>query len=155
MESLSQFFFFFRAPLSIWKNGRSQARGQIRAAADSLNHSHSNTRSKPHLWPTPQLMVIPILNPLSRARNQTLMDTSQVLLLSHKGKPSLSLFLINTKYSFTITVLKNILERSMWATDLKCANYNTDLHVLKFKIEANYYIPQRGIEFQMLSLNYT
>ena len=29
--------------------GSSQARGQIRAAAAGLHHSHSNTRSKPHL----------------------------------------------------------------------------------------------------------
>ena len=34
-------------------SGSSQARGWIRAAAAS--YSHSNTRSKPHLWPTPEL----------------------------------------------------------------------------------------------------
>ena len=34
-------------------SGSSQARGWITAAAAS--YSHSNTRSKPHLWPTPEL----------------------------------------------------------------------------------------------------
>ena len=29
--------------------GSSQARGQIEAAAAGLDHSHSNTRSEPHL----------------------------------------------------------------------------------------------------------
>ena len=65
--------------------GSSQARDRIRAAAASLHHSQSNTRSKPHLlhdsswhrW---------ILNPLSEARDQTwiLMATSRILnLLRH------------------------------------------------------------------------
>ena len=35
--------------------GRSQARGRMRASAASLDHSHSNTGSEPHLQPTPQL----------------------------------------------------------------------------------------------------
>ena len=35
--------------------GSSQARGPIRTAAAGLHHSHSNTRSEPHLPPTPQL----------------------------------------------------------------------------------------------------
>ena len=54
------FFFFFSiswaAPAAY---GRSQARGQIRAAAASLRHSHSNTGSEPRLWPTPQLTATP------------------------------------------------------------------------------------------------
>ena len=43
--------------------GSSQARGQIRALAASLLHSHSHNqaRSKPHLWPIPQLTAM--LNP--------------------------------------------------------------------------------------------
>ena len=36
-------------------HGGSQARGRIRAAAIGLHHSHSNSRSEPHLQPTPQL----------------------------------------------------------------------------------------------------
>ena len=55
--SLPSFISFFLSVclsffLSGMANGGSQARGQIGAAAASLHHSHSNTRSKPHLWPT-------------------------------------------------------------------------------------------------------
>ena len=35
----------------------SQPRGQIRAAAAGLEHSHSNARSEPRLQPIPQHMV--------------------------------------------------------------------------------------------------
>ena len=41
------FFFFFRAAPVAY--GNSQARGQIRATAASLYHSHSNAGSKLHL----------------------------------------------------------------------------------------------------------
>ena len=37
--------------------GSSQARGQIRATAARLCHSHSNAESEPHLQATPQLMA--------------------------------------------------------------------------------------------------
>ena len=77
-ELLSQLYFFsFRAAPVAY--GGSQARGQTRAAAAILHHSHSNSRSKPRLrhhssqqrW---------ILNPLSEARDWThiLMDTNRV-----------------------------------------------------------------------------
>ena len=50
-------FCLFRAiPMAY---GRSQARGLIRAIATDLHHSHSNTRSERHLWPTPQFMAMP------------------------------------------------------------------------------------------------
>ena len=49
----STFFFFFRAASATY--GSSQTRGQIGAATASLYHSHSNSGSKPHLQPTPQL----------------------------------------------------------------------------------------------------
>ena len=39
-----------------------QARDQIAAAGASLCHSHSNTKSEPHLWSTPQLAAM--LDPL-------------------------------------------------------------------------------------------
>ena len=45
----------FRAALIVY--GRSKARGQIRAIAASLYHSHRNMGSQPHLWSTPQLMA--------------------------------------------------------------------------------------------------
>ena len=51
--------------------GVSQARGLIRAVAASLHQSHSNTRSELYLRPTPQLMAMLILSPLSEARDQT------------------------------------------------------------------------------------
>ena len=49
-------FFFLRAAPAIY--GSSQARGQIRAVATGLHHSHSNTRLEPRLQPTPQLEAI-------------------------------------------------------------------------------------------------
>ena len=64
------FFFFlglFRAAPVVY--GSFQPRGQIRAAAASLYHSHSHTRSEPHLQLTSQLTTTRILNPLSQARN--------------------------------------------------------------------------------------
>ena len=46
------FNFFFTATSKAC--GSSRNKGQIGAAAASLHHSHSNTRSEPHLWPTLQ-----------------------------------------------------------------------------------------------------
>ena len=40
------YLFLMAAPMTY---GSSQARGQIEAAAAGLDHSHSNTRSEPHL----------------------------------------------------------------------------------------------------------
>ena len=53
--SLSLFFLLFTAAPMAY--GGSQARGRIGAVATSLCHSHSNTGSKLHLLPTPQLTV--------------------------------------------------------------------------------------------------
>ena len=53
---------FFRATAMAY--GRSQARGQIRAIAAGVGHSHSNARSQVHVQPTPQLMAT-----LSEARD--------------------------------------------------------------------------------------
>ena len=50
-------FFLFKAAHAAYRN--CAARGQIRAAAADLHHSHSNIRSELHLWPTPQLMASP------------------------------------------------------------------------------------------------
>ena len=75
------FFLLFRATLAAY--GSSQARDQIRAsaAAGPRRHSHSNARSKPRLWPSPDLVAKWILNPLSEARDQThiFMDTLSFL----------------------------------------------------------------------------
>ena len=56
--------------------GSFRARVQTGAAAAVLYHSCGNTRSKPHLQPTPILQQCQILHPLSKASDQThiLMD---------------------------------------------------------------------------------
>ena len=51
------FVCFFRAAPAAY--GGSQAKGQIRAVAAGLHHSHSNADSKPCLQPTPQLKATP------------------------------------------------------------------------------------------------
>ena len=50
------YFLLFRATPAAY--GSSQARNQIGATAAGLHHSHSNTGSKLHLQPTPQLMAM-------------------------------------------------------------------------------------------------
>ena len=47
---------FYRATPAAY--GGSQARGQIRATAFSIHHSHSNVASKPSLRTTPQLTAV-------------------------------------------------------------------------------------------------
>ena len=54
-------FYLFRAALTA--HVAPQARGQIGAVAAGLCHSHSNTRSKLCLRPTPQLTAMPDLQP--------------------------------------------------------------------------------------------
>ena len=51
---IPQFFFFsfYSCTCGTWS---SWAWSPMRAAAAGLCHSHSNARSKPHLWPMPQL----------------------------------------------------------------------------------------------------
>ena len=51
------FFRHFRAAPEAHRG--SQARGLIGATASGLHHSHSNTRSQPHLRATPQLTATP------------------------------------------------------------------------------------------------
>ena len=53
------FFFFFLFRAKPTTHGGSQARKLIGAVATGLHHSHSNTKSQPHLQPTPQLMATP------------------------------------------------------------------------------------------------
>ena len=73
-------------------HGGSQARDQIGAAAASLRHSHSNAGSEPCLQPTPQLLAMLVLTPLSKAKDRTciLMDTRHILnLMRHNGNSHL------------------------------------------------------------------
>ena len=51
------FLFVFRAAPKAY--GGSQARGQIRATAAGLCHSHSKSGSEPHLRPSPVLTAVP------------------------------------------------------------------------------------------------
>ena len=51
-----RFCLFRAAPMAY---GSSQARDRVGAVAASVHHSHSNTRSEPHLRPTPQLTATP------------------------------------------------------------------------------------------------
>ena len=78
LGSVLFFYIFFRAAGAAY--GSSQARGQIRATAAGLHHSHNNAglshiynlhHSSQQCW---------ILNPLSEARDQIhmLMDTAQI-----------------------------------------------------------------------------
>lgn len=48
--------------------GSSQARGQIRAVAAGLHHSHSNAGSEPRMRPTPQLIATPDPYPTERGQ---------------------------------------------------------------------------------------
>ena len=61
VKGLVLFFFFLFAFLGALRMayGGSQARGLIGAVAADLHQSQSNVGSKPHLRPTPQLMVMP------------------------------------------------------------------------------------------------
>ena len=77
--------FFMSAPAAY---GSFQGRSKILAAAVGLHHSHSNTGCELHLWPTHSSWQSQILNPLSKAKDQTqiLMDASLILnQLSHNG----------------------------------------------------------------------
>ena len=55
------FIFIFRSTPAV--HGGSEPRGRIRAVGASPRHSHNNARSKPCLWPIPQLMATMILKP--------------------------------------------------------------------------------------------
>ena len=105
------FFLFFclfafsrAAPMA---HGGSQGRGLIGAVAASLHHSHSNARSKPRLWPTPQHTATPDPQPTEQARDGTciLMDTSRVCNpLSHKGTSIFHIFFLSFSFFFFIFI---------------------------------------------------
>ena len=56
-QIFSFFFFFFSFRATLEAHGSSQAKSWIGTAAAGLYHSHSNTRSKLCLQPTPQLIA--------------------------------------------------------------------------------------------------
>ena len=49
--------------------GRSQARGQIRAASAGLHHSHSKAEFEPHLPTTPRVTLMLDPQPTERGSN--------------------------------------------------------------------------------------
>ena len=65
-------FYFFRGTPAPYAYGGSQARSQIRAVAAGLHHSHSNTRSEPHLQSTPQLTAMPDPEPTEQGQGLNL-----------------------------------------------------------------------------------
>ena len=72
--------FIYYSCLGLHPQHMEQARGQIRAIGTGLYHNYSNMGAKLHMWPMPQLTDSWIPNPLSKAREWTLilMDTSQI-----------------------------------------------------------------------------
>ena len=107
------FPFLFKAPPAK-AYGSSWARGQIGVTAVGLYHSHRNARSEPHLQPTPQLQQCWILNPLSKARDQThiLMDNRFISTEPHQELPT-KLFLSKKIY---IIILKKHKENRIWSS---------------------------------------
>ena len=97
--SWKMFLFLLFLPLGAAPTvyGGSQARGQIRAAAASLHHSHSNTGSKLHLRRTPQLLP-----------------------LNHRGTPSLNSFLSIATYGEIPSHFRDEAERKVnWLERIK------------------------------------
>ena len=88
LQTCACFFFFgpFRAAPMAYRG--SQARGRIRTAAASLHHRHSHARSKPCLWPTPQLMATLDTLPTEQGQGSNLCPHgywSDLFLWSHDG----------------------------------------------------------------------
>ena len=109
----------FRATLVAYG---SQTRSRMGAVAAGLHHSHSNTRSKLCLQPNHSLLQRQILNPLSKARDQTcvLMDASQIhfrpattetscLFLKKAGIFILFIWVLGVFYIFWILVFYQII----------------------------------------------
>ena len=91
------FFFAFRATPMAFRG--SQAKGRIRTIAAGLHHSYNSTRSKPCLWPTPQLTVMDNTRSSTWVKPRIEPATSWLLvgfvsfLLRHKGNSSTLFFL--------------------------------------------------------------
>ena len=88
---LCLFILLFRAAPMAY--GSSQARGWIRTVTARLCHSHSNARSKPHMWTTPQLMAMPDPEPTEwgQGSNPHPQDTGRICYhCTTTGSPSIS-----------------------------------------------------------------
>ena len=96
------FVLFFRAAPAAY--GIFQARGRIGAIAAGPCHSKAGSKSR--LWPIPQLMTMPILNPMMEARDQThtLTDTSwDCNMLSHDENSCIIYIILFQSISFAFT----------------------------------------------------
>ena len=96
MHKFVFFFLLFRATPMAY--GGSQSRGWIRATAAGLCHSHSNARSEPRLWPTPQLMATsePSPNEWGQGSNPQLRGSrTDSFPLCHKGNSTMHHFIIS------------------------------------------------------------
>ena len=62
-------FYFYATPVAY---GSCQASSWIGVAAAGLHHSHSNARTKPHLWPMPQLAAMPDPYPTEQGQRSNL-----------------------------------------------------------------------------------
>ena len=72
----------------------SQARGLIEKVATGPHQSHSNARSEPSHWPTPQLTAMLDINPPIKARDRT----QNLMVRFHcamTGTPILPLYFFN------------------------------------------------------------
>ena len=66
------FVCLFVLPFFTATYGGSEARGRIGAVAAGLRQSHSNTRTEPHLRPTPQLTATPDPEPTEGGQGSNL-----------------------------------------------------------------------------------
>ena len=71
-------FFFWSFWTATMAYGGSQARDRIGWTAAGLHHSHSNTRSKLHLWPPPKLTAM--RDPLTHWTRPGIKPTSSLML---------------------------------------------------------------------------
>ena len=115
-------FFFFVCVFCLFRatpaaDGGSQARGQIRATAANLHHSHSNLGSEPHLRLTPPLMATPDPEPTEKGQGSTPLPSwiLVVVFINHwamTGTPRMWFFF---SYSVFIRLLRLLFNRK-WLT---------------------------------------
>ena len=83
--------------------GGSQTKGRIGAIATGLQHSHSNARFEPHLWPTPQLTATPDPQPTEGDQGLNLRPDgcwSDLFPLSHNRN---SIYFFNKEWTYIDT----------------------------------------------------
>ena len=101
------FFLLFRAAPAAY--GSSQTRGGIGAAAASLYHSHSNSRSEPRLRPAPQFMATLDLRPTEQGQG----------LNSHPHGCELDSFLLHHSGNSLSFLFLKVLGFLLWCSGLR------------------------------------